>query len=66
MNVESINGSPVRLKRSLFGRLYIEIQETSHHVRDLAGSGYYDEWDTTHWRKAKLSELKLADLIVGD
>jgi len=41
-----------RLKRTLFGRFVLQVKEIRHHCRDLAGSGYYDEWSTEHWRRA--------------
>lgn len=45
-----------RLKRTLFGRFVLQVKEIRHHSRDLHGSGYYDEWDTVHWRRATMQE----------
>jgi len=47
---------PYRLRRTVFGTFVLEVQETRHHITDLNGSGYYDEYSSKHWRKATLQE----------
>lgn len=54
-----------RLKRSVFGRFVLQIKETRHHCKDLAGSGHYDEWTTEHWRGATLEEAIASGMTVS-
>jgi len=45
-----------RLKRTWRGKFILQVEETRHHLDPLSGHGYYDEFSTTHWRNATLSE----------
>lgn len=46
-----------RYRSNWRGKLILQIEYSLHHVRDLNGTGYYDEWDTLHWRDAKATDL---------
>ena len=35
----------------------LQVQEIRHHMKDLNGSGYYDEYSTEHWRDATPEDL---------
>ncbi|WP_312411997.1 hypothetical protein [Shinella sp.] len=39
------------------GKLILQVEYTAFHMKDLNGSGYYDEWTTTHWRDAKVEDV---------
>lgn len=54
-----------RLKRTLFGRFVLEVKEVRHYCRDLAGSGFYDEYSREVWRKATLEEAIESGLSVA-
>ena len=38
--------SEYRLKRDWCGRFVLQVKEIRHHMNDLNGSGYYDEFTT--------------------
>jgi hypothetical protein len=46
-----------RYRRSWRGKLILQICETKHYMKDLNGSGYYDEWSKEVWRDATLADL---------
>lgn len=46
-----------RHRKTWFGKMVLQVEETRHYMRDLNGSGYYDEWDVTVWRDAKWHEV---------
>ena len=54
-----------RLKRTWRGKFVLQVKETRNHMRDLNGSGYYDEWQTSHWRNATLEEAATAGFAIA-
>lgn len=34
-------------------QLILQVEYSNFHMKDLNGSGYYDEWTTMHWRDAQ-------------
>jgi len=54
-----------RLKRTLFGTFKIQFCETRNYMRDCNGSGYYDEWETKHWRNPTFREAAFADAFLA-
>lgn len=47
-----------RYRTTIFGRMVLQVQEKFHHMKDLNGSGYYDEYDSYTWRDAKLKDFQ--------
>lgn len=39
------------------GKLILQVEYSCHHIKDLNGSGYYDDWSTRHWRDATIQDL---------
>jgi len=46
-----------RYRSNWRGKLILQVEYSQHHVKDLNGSGYYDDWDTLHWRDARPEDL---------
>lgn len=57
--------SEYRLKRDWCGRFVLQVKEIRHHMNDLNGSGYYDEFTTERWRNATLEEASKTALPVA-
>jgi len=60
----SVQKKEYRLRKNLFGRFVLEVKETRQHIRDLAGSGFYDEYTEEVWRAANLEEAKESGIQV--
>lgn len=39
------------------GKVILQVEYSHYYCRDLNGSGYYDEGNTTHWRDATAEDL---------
>jgi len=67
--IESGNYRLALRKRFLRAPLVIlEKRVVRNHMKDLNGSGYYDEWTTTHWEPATVSyddRPKVEDLPIA-
>lgn len=61
----SINGERFRLKRNWRGKLVLQVEEIRNHMDDLNGSGWYDEYQTKHWRDARLGDLPAEHLPIA-
>lgn len=46
-----------RFRTNWRGKLILQVEYTAFHMKDLNGSGYFDEWTTTHWRDAKVEDV---------
>lgn len=46
-----------RLKRTLFGRFVLQVQETRGHI--IPSGNDFEEYSTNHWRRATLAEAVL-------
>lgn len=46
-----------RHRKTIFGKMVLQVEERRYYTRDLNGSGYYDEWDANVWRDAKWHEV---------
>jgi len=49
-----------RYRRNWRGKMILQVEEKFHHMDDLGGSGYYDEYDSLRWRDAKWNEAPQA------
>lgn len=47
-----------RHRRNWRGKMILQVEYVRNHMDDLNGSGYYDEYQTKHWRDAKWDEVK--------
>lgn len=52
-----------RYRTNWRGRLILQIEYSLHHTRDLNGTGYYEDWDTLHWRDARAEDLINGDAV---
>lgn len=44
-------------------KLVLQVEYTASHTKDLNGSGYYDDWTTTHWRDARVEDLTVLQSV---
>lgn len=47
----------IRYRKSLFGKILVQVEERTRHCNDLNGSGYFDEYDVVAWRDAKETDF---------
>lgn len=52
-----------RYRTNWRGKLILQVEYSQNHTRDLNGSGYFDDWDTLHWRDAKATDLINDDVV---
>ena len=62
---KSRQGERFRLKRNWRGKLVLQVEEIRHHMKDLNGSGLFDEYQTKNWRDAQLSDLPDNHLLIA-
>lgn len=61
MNEDNLN--KFRLRRNIFGKLILQVLIIENHIGDIYGSGYLDEWTTSKWKDAKLSDIEAGSII---
>jgi len=49
----------IRYRNSLFGKLILQVEYKLNHCDDVYGSGYFDEYETVHWRDATVKDIPI-------